>query len=96
MKNPIPKYWPDTLRIALPILGGFAVVNGLVGLVGLGLTSLGIARSEAVMVTVLLASLIYLGLLIWGFHEKRLNRLGAVFLVAPACLIATATLFSHF
>ena len=74
-------------RIALPILGGYALASGFAGLLGLMLAFAGMARSEAVLLAAMLSILVYLTTLIWGFAERRLPALLAGFLLLPAVLI---------
>jgi hypothetical protein len=72
-------------RIILAVAGGYAVASGLVALLAVGLPPVtGMARSEAVVLASMLGFLIYLGLLLWGFAERRLALLFVTFLILSA------------
>ena len=64
----------NAVRLALVAVGGYWVVAG-VGSAAAAALSLLLDRSEAVVLMAMLAFLIYLALLIWGFAEPRLVRL---------------------
>lgn len=73
------------LRLIAAIGGGYVVSAGLAALAAVGLPmATGLPRSEAVVLASMLAFLIYLVLLIWGFAERRLGRLYTVLVVTAA------------
>jgi hypothetical protein len=74
------------LRLIAAVGGGYAVSAGLAAFAAVGLPmATSLPRSEAVVLASMLAFLIYLAVLIWGFAERRLGRLyGILVLVAAA------------
>jgi hypothetical protein len=67
---------PLILRLAAAIGGGYGVSAGLAALAAVALpATTAMPRSEAVVLASMLAFLVYLGLLIWGFAEPNLVRL---------------------
>src|SRR5918998_20086 len=52
--------------------GGYALAAGLVALLAAGLPWTGMARAEAAVLAGMLGILLYLGLLLWAFAERRL------------------------
>ena len=62
------------LRILLSVAGGYLLSAGLAALLAAGFASV-VPPSEAVVLMAMLAFLVYLALLIWGFAEPRLVRL---------------------
>lgn len=73
------------LRLIAVIGGGYAVSAGLAAFAAVGLPmATALPRSEAVVLASMLAFLVYLALLIWGFAERRLGRLYAVLAVTAA------------
>jgi hypothetical protein len=67
---------PILLRLVAAVGGGYAVSAGLAALAALVLpATTAMPRSEAVVLVSMLAFLVYLGLLIWGFAEPSLARL---------------------
>jgi hypothetical protein len=73
---------PIIVRLVAAIGGGYAVSAGLAALAARALpAATAMSRSEAVVLASMLAFLVYLGLLIWGFAEPSLLRL-CVILVA--------------
>ncbi|WP_428660411.1 hypothetical protein [Reyranella sp.] len=70
---------PIVLRLIAAIGGGYAVAAGLAALLALTLPAVTpMVRSEAVVLSSMLAFPIYLALLIWAFAERRLLRLWLV------------------
>lgn len=71
------------IRLVAAVGGGYAVAAGIsaFGAVGLAAASL-LPRSEAVVLTSMLAFLIYLAVLIWAFAERHLGRLCAILAIA--------------
>jgi hypothetical protein len=64
----------------LVIVGGYAFSAAASSALALGLPRLvGMARSEAVVLSALLGFLIYLGALLWGFTARAPVRVGLVF-----------------
>jgi hypothetical protein len=75
------------VRLAAAIGGGYAVAAGLAALAAVVLPAAAVLpRSEAVVLSSMLAFLVYLVLLIWGFAEQRLARLCVIF--ASAALVS--------
>lgn len=66
------------LRVVGAVLGGYMLSAALVALLAVGLSALGLARSEAVVAASLLGFVLYLLVLLWGFSERSLARLWAV------------------
>lgn len=64
-----------SLRLLLAVGGGYALTAALVALGGVVCEAMGLARSEAVTLSMMLGFLVYLGLLLWAFAERRLGRL---------------------
>ncbi len=72
--------WATTARIVTAVLGGYVVASGLLALSAVALPRLtGMARSEAVVLSSMLAFVTYLMLLIWGFAAQKLARLALLF-----------------
>lgn len=65
------------MRIVLALLGGYGASTSIVAALSAGLPFTGLPRSEGVVLASMLGFIIYLVLLIWGFSERRLWRLGA-------------------
>jgi len=80
---------PLALRILLAVVGGYLLTAGLTGLAAAAL-GLVMPRSEAVVLMAMLAFLVYLALLLWGFAERRPSRLWAVFGAGGAAAFALA------
>lgn len=73
---------PIIVRLVAAVGGGYAVSAGLAALAARALpATTAMPAREAVVLASMLAFLVYLGLLIWGFAEPSLVRL---------CLILTA------
>ncbi|WP_173050382.1 hypothetical protein [Nitrospira sp. KM1] len=71
------RQWPSVLaRILLVVVGGYAAAAGCVAGLSAALTLTGMERSDAVVLASMLGFLVYLVLLLWGFTERRLWRLG--------------------
>jgi hypothetical protein len=86
---------PIVLRLIAAIGGGYAVAAGLAALLAVALPLVTpMVRSEAVVLSSMLAFPIYLALLIWAFAERRLLRLwlafGAAGIAFWACALALA------
>ncbi|MFZ5781184.1 MAG: hypothetical protein ACOY4R_13400 [Pseudomonadota bacterium] len=74
---------PIVLRLVAAILGGYAVSAGLAALAAVVLPAVTLMpRSEAVVLSSMMAFLVYLALLIWAFAERRLVRLWLIMAVA--------------
>ncbi|MGN6830902.1 hypothetical protein [Paucibacter sp. M5-1] len=63
-----------TLHLVLAVAGGWAVIALAVPLAGIALAALGMIRSEATVLAMMLGFIAYLLLLIWAF-SVRLPRL---------------------
>ena len=71
------------VRLVAAIGGGYAVAAGLAALAAVVLPATAVLpRSEAVVLSSMLAFLVYLVLLIWAFAERRLARLCIIFAAA--------------
>ena len=67
---------PIIVRLVVAIGGGYAVSAGLAALAARALpATTAMPPREAVVLASMLAFLVYLGLLIWGFAEPSLARL---------------------
>lgn len=75
-------YW--TMRVPLVIAGGYWLSASCVSLLGALFAGMGMARSEAVFLAAMLGFILYMGILLWGSVEPRLERV--------ALLIGGATL----
>jgi hypothetical protein len=78
-RAPGPGPWHVASRVLGAVLGGYALSAALVALLSVALPLVsGLARSEAVILASMLGFLIYLGLLLWAFAERRLARVWVV------------------
>ena len=66
------------LRVAVVLVGGYLLAAGASGLAAAALAHV-MPRAEAVVLMAMLAFLVYLALLIWGFAERRQALLWGVF-----------------
>ena len=66
--------WPIAQRLFLAIVGGYFSAAGIAGLMTFALSRVA-PPSEAGTLMAMLAFVIYLALLLWGFAERRLARL---------------------
>ena len=92
-KNELPQAASIVLRVTAAVLGGYALNAAAVALmVGL-LTTAGLARTEAVVLSSMLGFVLYLGVLLWAFSVRSLARLWAVLLLGTAgCALAASQL----
>lgn len=67
------------LRLIAAIPGGYALTAAVVAVLGGLLPLLGLARSEAVVLSAMLGFVLYLLLLLWAFAQRSLARLWGVF-----------------
>ena len=74
----LPDWARLSLRILLVVVGGYLLAAGASGLVAAALAHV-MPRAEAVVLMAMLAFLVYLALLIWGFAERRQALLWAAF-----------------
>jgi len=74
----MPDWVRLSLRILLVVVGGYLLAAGASGLAAAAL-SLAMPRGEAVLMMAMLAFVVYLVLLLWGFVERRPARLCVVF-----------------
>jgi hypothetical protein len=71
------------VRLVAAVGGGYAVAAGLAALAAVVLpATTALPRSEAVVLSSMLAFVVYLVLLIWGFAEQHLTRLCVIFAAA--------------
>ena len=73
----LPNWARLSLRILLVVVGGYLLAAGTSGLAAAALAHV-MPRAEAVVLMAMLAFLVYLALLIWGFAERRLARVAVV------------------
>ncbi len=79
MRATTQKAMPIVLRLVAAVGGGYAVSAGLAALAAVGLPQVtSMARSEATVLSMMLAFVVYLVLLLWGFAERGLARLWLV------------------
>lgn len=64
------------LRILFVISGGYVVTSAVIGALSVTLVAIGMAASEAAMLTVMLAVPGYVAVLVWGFAARRPGRPG--------------------
>jgi hypothetical protein len=76
-------------RFAAAIVGGFVFSYGFVALATLAGFALGLPFFEAWSLTMMLAIVVYLGALIWGFAARQSWRVWGV-LGAGGCAMAAA------
>jgi hypothetical protein len=74
----VPRGVALALRLLLILGGGYLLAAGASSLAAAAL-ALVMPRAEAVVLTAMLAFAAYLGLLLWGFAERRPARLWTVF-----------------
>ena len=67
----------NALRFAVVAVGGYWVVAGVASATA-GALSLVLDRGEAVILMGMLAFVMYLPLILWGFAERRISRLWLV------------------
>lgn len=77
------------LRVVVVVAGGYYLAAALVSLGAYGLHLLGMARSEAVVLSVMSGFVVYLVILLWGFCETRLSRLLWALVAGPVVLQST-------
>jgi hypothetical protein len=75
-----------TLRLVGAVVGGYAFTAVLVALLPVGLSLLGLARSEGVTLSAMLGFVIYLLVLIWAFSVRSLLRLWALLVGSTALM----------
>jgi len=73
----MPQGVPLALRVLLIVVGGYLLAAGASGLAATAL-ALVMPRAEAVVLMAMLAFVAYLGLLLWGFAERRQARVWVV------------------
>lgn len=81
------------LRITGAVLGGYAFSAAAVAL-GVALLMLGLARTEAVVLSSMLGFVFDLVVLLWAFSMHSLTRLWAALLVGTACCALAAIAFA--
>ena len=59
------------MRLMAVIGGGYFLTAALVSLGAAGMAAFGMAGSEAVILSAMLGYLVYLGIGLWGFAERR-------------------------
>jgi len=69
-------------RVALAVVGGYVLSAEVAAWTALGLRPW-LGAAEAVVLTAMLAFVLYLVLLLWAFAERRLLRLWLVLAVLP-------------
>ncbi|MEM1096270.1 MAG: iron uptake protein [Bacteroidota bacterium] len=81
-----------TQRVLLAVVGGYLLTEAVVSLLAAMLAAVGMVRSEAVVLSMMLGFVIYLLLLLWAFAERRLLRLWIVFGGATALAMGAVRL----
>jgi hypothetical protein len=82
-------------RVILAVGGGYALSAAIVALLAVGLPLAGMARAEAVVLAGILGVLLYLGLLLWAFAERRLGRLALATVPGAAAGFGLAALLAR-
>lgn len=83
------------LRVTGAVLGSYAISAALVALLAIGLTTLGMARSEAVVTASLVGFVLYLVVVLWAFSVRSLARLWLVLAGGTALLFGLALLIQR-
>lgn len=89
----LPDWARLSLRILLVVGGGYLLAAGASGLAAAALAQV-MPRAEATMLMAMLAFLIYLALMLWGFAERSWARLWAAFGVGSLLAFAFAKLIA--
>ncbi|WP_293395716.1 hypothetical protein [Nevskia sp.] len=80
-------------RVLLAVVGAYFFTTASVMLAARGIADLGLmSRSDAVVLAAMLGFLLYLGLLLWAFAERRLGRVAIVLGGGSLLLHGAATL----
>ena len=74
------------VRILAAIFGGYALSSLGAQLLALGLAQLGMLRGEAVVLSAMLAFVLYLVILLWAFAARSLWRIVLVLVLCPLVL----------
>jgi uncharacterized membrane protein YdcZ (DUF606 family) len=78
------------VRLFTLLVGGYALMVGVVALAGVVLPRLGVAASEAVLVAAMLAFPLFCGVIIWGYHHRPLARVVTIIAGGSAVSIGAA------
>lgn len=82
------------VRTVAAVIGGFAVSNGFVASGTPLLMTLGVSRGDSLLVTLMLAFLVFTGVVILAFSALRWGRVSSSILVAGAVLLGIPYVFS--
>ena len=83
------------LRVTGAVLGSYGFSAALVALLAVGLTTLGMARSEAVVTASLVGFVLYLVVVLWAFSVRSLAQLWLVLAGGTALLFGLALLIQR-
>ena len=78
------------LRLLVGAVGGYLFVNGLMAILGTGLPLLGIARSEAVLIAILIGFVTLIFVITWVVATKRFLLLSSLLFSSAALMITIA------
>jgi hypothetical protein len=78
------------LRLAAALLGGYGFTWGFVTLGIAGLHALGMRYDDAWMLVMMLAFLVFLAAVLWGFAARNLLRVWLVFAIGGAAMTLAA------
>lgn len=97
MPTPHPhlRRWPWIHRIALSILGAYALTWGLCALAVVALVANGADFHEAEHGVLIAAFLVYLAVFLWSFATPRLGRVWLVVGAGAAASMAIALFWQH-
>jgi hypothetical protein len=60
-----------TLRVVIITFGSYALTDGLAAMLGLSLHMLGVPLSDAMLLSVLIAFLLFIAIIMWGFANRN-------------------------
>lgn len=89
----LPNWARLSLRILLVVVGGYMLAAGTSGLAAAALAQV-MPRAEATVLMAMLAFVVYLALLLWGFAEQCRTRLWAMFGMGGLLAFAFAKLIA--
>jgi hypothetical protein len=95
LRAKVPTAVSVVLRVTGAVLGSYGVSAALVALLAVGLTTLGMARSEAVVTASLVGFVLYLVVVLWAFSVRSLARLWLVLAGSAALLFGLALLLQR-
>lgn len=78
------------IRLLVGAVGGYLFVSGLMAILGAGLPLLGIARSESVLIGILIGFVTLIVVITWVVATKRFLLLSSLFFISAALMILIA------